>query len=272
MALNFPSNPQMSDTYLTWEWDGTSWNSVASSGGSGNIGDYLTPDGTATLTNKTISYANNTLTGVQPTLVSGTSIKTINGTSILGSGDISITAGAPTLTETSTSTLTNKTISYANNTLTGVQPTLVSGTSIKTINGTSILGSGDISISSGTLTETSTSTLTNKTLSGAVINDGYTEEVYTVSGTTPSLSPNNGSIQVWTLENNSTPSQGTWSQGQSITLMIDDGSNYTISWSSLGVSWKTNLGIAPTLNTTGYTVIALWKVGSTIFGARVGDA
>lgn len=47
---------------------------------------------TQTLTNKTISYASNTLTGVQPTLISGTSIKTINGTSVLGSGDISITA------------------------------------------------------------------------------------------------------------------------------------------------------------------------------------
>lgn len=32
--------------------------------------------------------------GAQPTLVSGTSIKTINGTSVLGSGDIVITGGS----------------------------------------------------------------------------------------------------------------------------------------------------------------------------------
>lgn len=50
---------------------------------------------TATLTNKTISYAGNTLTGVQPTLVSGTSIKTVNGTSLLGSGDVAVSASVP---------------------------------------------------------------------------------------------------------------------------------------------------------------------------------
>lgn len=48
--------------------------------------------GAQTLTNKTIAFGSNTLTGVQPTLVSGTNIKTVNGASVLGSGDIS--AGA----------------------------------------------------------------------------------------------------------------------------------------------------------------------------------
>ena len=109
--------------------------------GSGDIttGD-VTLAGTQTLTNKTIDYSNNTLTGVQPTLVSGTSIKTINSTSLLGSGDIA--TGDVTLA--GTQTLTNKTIDYSNNTLTGVQPTLVSGTNIKTVGGTSLLGSGDV--------------------------------------------------------------------------------------------------------------------------------
>lgn len=48
----------------------------------------ITATNTATLTNKTITYADNTLTGVQPTLVSGTNLKTINGESLLGSTDI----------------------------------------------------------------------------------------------------------------------------------------------------------------------------------------
>lgn len=108
--------------------------------------------------------------------------------------------------------------------------------------------------------------------SGAVLNDGYTEEVFAVSGTTPALSPTNGSIQTWTLTGNSAPTAGTWATGQSITLMVDDGTAYTINWSSLAVTWKTDAGSAPTLNTTGYTVIALWKVGTVIYGARVGDA
>lgn len=115
-------------------------------------------------------------------------------------------------------------------------------------------------------------TLTNKTLNGAILNDGYTEEVFAVTGTTPALSPTNGSIQTWTLSGNSTPTAGTWAAGQSITLMVDDGTAYTITWTSLAVTWKTDGGSAPTLNTTGLTAIALWKVGTTIYGARVGDA
>jgi hypothetical protein len=51
---------------------------------------------------------------VQPTLVSGTSIKTVNSNSLLGAGDVA------------------------------VQETLVSGTNIKTLNSVSLLGSGDI--------------------------------------------------------------------------------------------------------------------------------
>lgn len=108
--------------------------------------------------------------------------------------------------------------------------------------------------------------------SGLTLNDGYTEEVFSISGTTPALSPSNGSIQTWTLTANSTPTAGTWNSGQSITIMIDDGSAYTVDWASMSITWKTNAGVAPTLNTTGYTMIILSKVGSVIYGARVGDA
>lgn len=50
--------------------------------------NVITAGSAQTLTNKTIAYSSNTLTGVQPTLVSGTNIKTVGGTSILGSGDV----------------------------------------------------------------------------------------------------------------------------------------------------------------------------------------
>jgi hypothetical protein len=119
---------------------------------------------------------------------------------------------------------------------------------------------------------TDTQTLTNKTAEKLILNDGFTEEVFAVSdGATVDLDPNNGSIQTWTLGDSRTPGQANWAAGQSITLMIDDGTDYTITWSTLEVVWKTDGGTAPTLETTGFTVIVLWKVGTTIYGARVGD-
>lgn len=135
---------------------------------------------------------------------------------------------------------------------------------------------------------TDTQTLTNKTMtspvvttpaitggtaSGLALNDGYTEEVFAITdGATVNLDPNNGSIQTWTLGANRTPGQANWAAGQSITLMIDDGTARTISWTTLAPVWETNGGNAPTLATSIFTVIVLWKVGTTIYGARVGDA
>jgi len=55
-----------------------------------------------------------------------------------------------------------------------------------------------------------------------------------------------------------------------MTLMIDDGTEYSITWPS--VTWKSDGGGAPTLNFAGFTVVALWKVGSVLYGARVGNA
>jgi hypothetical protein len=123
------------------------------------------------------------------------------------------------------------------------------------------------------VTLTDAQTLTNKIVASVVLNDGYTEEVFEVTDSSDViLDPNNGSIQIWTLGDNRTPGQANWADGQSITLMIDDGAAKTITWSTLSPVWKTNAGSAPTLNVTGYTVIALWKVGSTLYGARVGNA
>lgn len=95
------------------------------------------------------------------------------------------------------------------------------------------------------------------------------ETVYAITGTTPSISASNGGIQTWGLSGNSTPTDGL-SNGDSVTLMIDDGTAYTVTWTSLVGQWIG--GSAPTLATSGYTVVELWKVGGVVYGAYVGDA
>lgn len=90
-ALNFPSSPTVGQIHTqngnSWTWDGQSWNASTT-------GSFVTLSGAQTLSGKTIDYGANTLTGVQPTLVSGTNIKTINGASVLGAGDISTLVAA----------------------------------------------------------------------------------------------------------------------------------------------------------------------------------
>jgi hypothetical protein len=96
------------------------------------------------------------------------------------------------------------------------------------------------------------------------------ENVHTITdGAAVDLDPANGTIQLWTLGASRTPTASNFASGQSMTLLIDDGSAYTVTWPS--VTWTTNGGVAPTLNVTGYTVIQLWKVSTVLYGARVGD-
>lgn len=127
-------------------------------------------------------------------------------------------------------------------------------------------------IPAGTIvTTTGNQTLSNKTITNLVFDGDYTEEVFTITdGASVDLDPSNGTVQVWTLGASRSPTATGFASGQSMTLMVDDGSAYTITWPS--VTWKTDGGVAPTLNTSGYTAIVLWKVSTTLYGARVGDA
>lgn len=95
------------------------------------------------------------------------------------------------------------------------------------------------------------------------------DTVFTITdGASVDINPANGGIQLWTLGANRTPTATSFAAGQSVTLMIDDGTAYAVTWTTIGVKWVG--GSAPTLPTTGYGVIELWKVGTSVYGAYVG--
>ena len=109
---------------------------------------------------------------------------------------------------------------------------------------------------------TDTQTLTNKTLGD------LTETVFAITdGASVDLDPADGPIQTWTLGANRTATATNFAAGESMLVMVADGTAYTLTWPTM--TWVG--GSAPTLATSGYSVIELWKVGSTLYGAHVGD-
>jgi hypothetical protein len=110
------------------------------------------------------------------------------------------------------------------------------------------------------------------------------DTVYTITdGEAFEIDPANGSVQVVTLGASRTPLATNFEAGQTVLLGIDDGSAYSITWTSStfgtggtsgnGVRWVKSGGAAtaPTLATSGYTWILLWKVGSQVYGGEVGQ-
>jgi len=118
-------------------------------------------------------------------------------------------------------------------------------------------------------TFTAVQTLTDPAIIGTIL-----EDIYTISdGAAFEIDPGNGSVQLITLGANRTPKATNFAAGESVTLMVDDGSAYTLTWTDStwgtgGVKWTG--GSAPTLATSGYTVLQFWKVSTQIYGALVG--
>lgn len=95
------------------------------------------------------------------------------------------------------------------------------------------------------------------------------ETVYALTGTSPAIDPANGTIQTWTVSDNSTrtPTEALES-GQSVTLMVDlNGTAAVINWPTM--VWAG--GSAQPLAASGYSVIVLWKVDTTLYGLHAGD-
>lgn len=127
--------------------------------------------------------------------------------------------------------------------------------------------------SAGVLSFTNSPTLTTPVVTTLDMAGAIQELVYTANVTgTYTLSAGNGTIQNITL----TGSVGSGSvtdslnDGEAVTLVVDDGSGYTIDWTGAVDKWIG--GSAPTLDTTNKNVIVLWKVGSDLYGMFSGIA
>lgn len=127
------------------------------------------------------------------------------------------------------------------------------------------------------VTLTGTQTLTNKTLTTPTITSPLvTELVFAITDAAAfEINPANGSIQTINLGASRTPKGTNFANGQSITLAINDGTAFTITWTDAtfggsGVNWLG--GAAPTLATTGFTWVALWKMSGQVYGSLLGTS
>jgi len=120
---------------------------------------------------------------------------------------------------------------------------------------------------------TATQTFTNKTHTNIILDGSVTEEIFawstTAGSNTTEFDPANGTVHTLTLTGNMTSVTDNVAAGESFIIGIDDGTAYTFAWPT--ITWVNNAGSAPTLATTGYTWVAVWKVSTTLYGALIGD-
>jgi hypothetical protein len=156
--------------------------------------------------------------------------------------------------------------------VTGTLPVGNGGSGVTTITGV-IKGNGASAFSAATAGTDFVAPGTATTFTAQQTFKEVKDTVHTITdGAAFEIDPANGSIQVVTLGASRTPAATNFEAGQVVLLGIDDGTAYTITWSTVNPTWVKAGGTAsaPTLATTGYTWIMLWKVASTVYASEVG--
>ena len=138
-------------------------------------------------------------------------------------------------------------------------------------------GTGAISFQNNGSTTLTLDSSNNATFAGDVsIGGSINEKIHdeTFDAASENIDPAKGTIQRITLSQaGHTIGFTNMTNGESVLLMIEDGSSGTVTtWT--GVTWVT--GNAPTLATTGYSLIEVWKAKNaadtdTVFACHVGD-
>ena len=111
--------------------------------------------------------------------------------------------------------------------------------------------------------------LAGGTMTGNLTLDAYTEKVATLATSgTIALNPATGTTLSCAATGTVTFTDSL-SSGQSISLLLTNGSSYTINWAT--TTWVTAAGnTAPTLSAS--NTLVFWKISSTLYGALVGKS
>jgi hypothetical protein len=110
---------------------------------------------------------------------------------------------------------------------------------------------------------------TGGTMTGNLTLDAYTEKVATLATSgSIALNPSTGTTLSCAAAGTVTFTDSL-SSGQSISLLLTNGSSYTINWPT--TTWVTAAGnTAPTLSAS--NTLVFWKISSTLYGALVGKS
>lgn len=128
-----------------------------------------------------------------------------------------------------------------------------------------------VCVGTGNVKSAAVQTLENKTIVDPILEGSITHDIYAITdGASVEIDPANGDWQTWTLTASRTPTAATsWANGKSVELWVADGTAYTVTWSTIPVTWLDTQ--TPVLPTSGYARIMLTKLGDVFYGAWLGN-